>query len=308
MKNTENLLSETHETVWQEALKSYFASNNENYFVSQKGKSVTIMSLGEHNLFEGPDFTSACIMLNGQLTVGDIEFHKKSSNWLQHKHSANDKYKNVILHMVLLDNKPFPANFETIIIEKNQLAKFLKPKTPTVNYDYAAYEDFKQFALLRLNRRTIDISQLLMTKTLKETYTLTVINFTSKYEKLQKRPTKLNFSIDNILNELENSFIFDFIENINDKKNEIQTNFEKFLLSKMNYVNNHFKLELLTNSILPLCFCIANNHLKTELLMWYLTAKTKCSYGILLRKYPQISQKYIWLQQGMLEHRRFPTY
>jgi hypothetical protein len=75
-----NKKEDIHERKWQVAFKN-FVKNNNGPFKTQSKKNINILSLGTHNNFEGgPDFHNACIQIDGQLVVGDIEFHKKSSN------------------------------------------------------------------------------------------------------------------------------------------------------------------------------------------------------------------------------------
>ncbi|MDF2455743.1 MAG: hypothetical protein K0R51_1736 [Cytophagaceae bacterium] len=48
----------------------------------------------------GPDFTYAKIKINDTLWVGSVEIHLLSSQWYAHKHHQDEKYNNVILHVV----------------------------------------------------------------------------------------------------------------------------------------------------------------------------------------------------------------
>jgi hypothetical protein len=48
----------------------------------------------------GPDFTFAKIKINDTLWVGSVEIHLLSSQWYAHRHDKDEKYANVILHVV----------------------------------------------------------------------------------------------------------------------------------------------------------------------------------------------------------------
>lgn len=48
----------------------------------------------------GPDFQHACIEIDGVSLHGSIEIHVKSSDWFKHKHQLDERYNNVILHVV----------------------------------------------------------------------------------------------------------------------------------------------------------------------------------------------------------------
>jgi hypothetical protein len=63
-------------------------------------EKIIIENYGFHNSNSGPDFLEGAISLNGIKWVGHIEMHILSSDWLKHKHDTDEKYANVILHVV----------------------------------------------------------------------------------------------------------------------------------------------------------------------------------------------------------------
>lgn len=63
-------------------------------------QSITLKSVGQHNLEAGPDFFNARLLLNEQEWAGNIEIHLKSSDWYAHGHEIDKAYDNVILHVV----------------------------------------------------------------------------------------------------------------------------------------------------------------------------------------------------------------
>ena len=71
-----------------------------------QGELLEIISFGYHNHGSGPDFFNARIKLNGVLWVGHVEMHISSSLWYTHGHHQDHSYDNVILHVVLEDDKP----------------------------------------------------------------------------------------------------------------------------------------------------------------------------------------------------------
>lgn len=68
------------------------------------GQKVEILDSGSWNTNSGPDFLFAKILIDGILHVGQVELHLKSSDWIRHGHQQDDQYKNVILHVVLVDD------------------------------------------------------------------------------------------------------------------------------------------------------------------------------------------------------------
>lgn len=71
-----------------------------------KGEKITVFQTGLHNSNAGPDFYDARINIGETLWAGSVEFHIKSSDWYNHKHHQDKAYNNVILHVVLEDDKP----------------------------------------------------------------------------------------------------------------------------------------------------------------------------------------------------------
>ena len=64
------------------------------------GAKIQIISRGEWNHGPGPDFRNAKIRCHGQIVRGDIELHRRSSDYIRHGHLADAAYDQVILHVV----------------------------------------------------------------------------------------------------------------------------------------------------------------------------------------------------------------
>jgi len=50
------------------------------------GEKIEVLDTGEMNKNSGPDFFNAKVNVDGLLWVGNVEIHKKSSDWIRHKH------------------------------------------------------------------------------------------------------------------------------------------------------------------------------------------------------------------------------
>ena len=68
------------------------------------GNRIEILSRGEWNHEAGPDFRNAKIRYRGRILRGDIELHRRSSDYIRHGHLADAAYSNVILHVVEEDD------------------------------------------------------------------------------------------------------------------------------------------------------------------------------------------------------------
>jgi len=70
------------------------------YFTTN-GEDLEIINPGQHNTDAGPDFFNAKIKIGNTLWAGNIEIHRKSSDWFKHGHQNNSAFNNVILHVVI---------------------------------------------------------------------------------------------------------------------------------------------------------------------------------------------------------------
>jgi len=77
--------------------------------------TVSILNPGMHNKNAGPDFFYSRLKIGDTLWAGNVEIHMKSSDWYQHMHHKDEKYDNVILHVVLEHNKTTVNSKEEII-------------------------------------------------------------------------------------------------------------------------------------------------------------------------------------------------
>ena len=86
--------------IWEHCLWAGFEQ------CTTEGKSVEILSVGEHNRDAGPDYSHARILIGGREWVGNIEIHVCSSDWIKHHHHLDKAYDSVILHVVRTADKP----------------------------------------------------------------------------------------------------------------------------------------------------------------------------------------------------------
>ena len=103
-----------------------------------EGELVEIINTGRQNSNSGPDFLNAKIKIEDTVWAGNIEIHKKASDWLKHNHDSDKAYDNAILHVVeKADKKIFRSNrseIETVEISwpeeyNRNYKKLLKAKS-----------------------------------------------------------------------------------------------------------------------------------------------------------------------------------
>jgi hypothetical protein len=69
------------------------------------GRKVTILTTGTWNLEAGPDFKRAKLAVDDNSpSAGDVEAHRKTSDWVAHGHWRDPGYADVALHVVAIDD------------------------------------------------------------------------------------------------------------------------------------------------------------------------------------------------------------
>ena len=86
--------------IWEHCLWAGFEQR------TTDGRTVEILSVGEHNRDAGPDYSHARIRIDGREWVGNVEIHVSSSDWNKHHHHTDRAYDNVILHVVRTADRP----------------------------------------------------------------------------------------------------------------------------------------------------------------------------------------------------------
>ncbi len=91
---TERLL----QFIWQ---FQYFGKSE---LTTTSDESVQVISPGQYNTNQGPDFQNAKVKIQKTTWAGSVELHIKTSDWNKHNHQGDANYTNVILHVVWEDD------------------------------------------------------------------------------------------------------------------------------------------------------------------------------------------------------------
>jgi len=89
-KNMERLL----QYVWK-----YRLYDDAELFTTD-GAPVSVIDTGIQNTDAGPDFFNAKIRIAGTVWAGNIEIHRRASDWRVHHHDKDTAYDSVVLHVV----------------------------------------------------------------------------------------------------------------------------------------------------------------------------------------------------------------
>lgn len=95
---------------------------------NNSGENIQILNFGQLNKIAGPDIFNARVKIGETLWNGNVEFHTKSSEWYNHKHHLDKAYDNVILHVVLEDDKPVELNgnlLDTLTVPPSIVQEYL---------------------------------------------------------------------------------------------------------------------------------------------------------------------------------------
>lgn len=123
---------------------------------------LKVLSSGEWNTADGPDFLNGSIKLGTRAINGDIEIHTHESDWFAHQHNKDPKYKNVVLHVFFIKNlgKKHLRSYTGKKIYQICLSDYIK-KIPK-SLDFERYPQFSKVFLgtcgkLRADERSLKI-------------------------------------------------------------------------------------------------------------------------------------------------------
>lgn len=87
----------------KEAFLNYVWVNqlfNSEELCTTNNEKIVIYSTGIFTWLDGPDFFNARLKIGEQVWAGNVEIHKCASEWYAHNHEKDNRYNNVILHVV----------------------------------------------------------------------------------------------------------------------------------------------------------------------------------------------------------------
>ncbi|MBM2825759.1 MAG: hypothetical protein HW402_1423 [Dehalococcoidales bacterium] len=100
---------------------------NRKGLVTEDNEPIEIIYPGRINDNQGADFCDAVIARRMGIMKGDIEIHRKSSDWRTHRHHHDASYNRVILHVVMQHNTRIATSLQNgTEIPVLALEKYLK--------------------------------------------------------------------------------------------------------------------------------------------------------------------------------------
>jgi hypothetical protein len=133
-------------------------------FYTINGDEVVVLFPGRWNFEEGPDFKQAKITIDNNILTGDIEIHRFPEDWIKHGHHKDERYSDVILHVVggltksdlLKDDKS--STLPTIILPDKFIKVPISDKIQKYPYGYCASK-FSKFSDKTLSTFFEDIGE-----------------------------------------------------------------------------------------------------------------------------------------------------
>lgn len=280
-----------------------YLSDPSKIWTTTSGKKIQIISCGTINVFEGPDFIDMAIVDGSTIVVGHGEFHRKSSDFIAHKHAFDERYERLCLHIVFKNDREQSYAENTLVLNQDDVQQ-IGHNQLTNNETIGDLEDIQQYSLKRLLRKSSECKQILDSSANVSIGIAVIIQrFVEKFLQKRTRPRTFTQSIEELAKEsalkLQEHLIPLLLSDVEENLPSVLIEFEK---NHLPFSGAHLGREIVLNCIVPIALCLGNDLARIQLFHWYWSTNSLHSYGFLKRKYPHISQNYLWQQQGLLEY------
>ncbi len=274
------------------------------------GQYVQVLSPGTLNVHEGPDFTNMALLCEGAVTVASGEFHVRSSDWHMHGHSADLRYSNVALHIVLEDDRPVVQIPWTIVIPMSDALKCIR-STPSPIVPAAEHvEELQRAACARLRRHTDNARMVIARLGIREGLRALTDEWFGRMSARRSHP--ISGDVQRQLRQaIATSPLGMLATGINTlTPAQILESLRTAELQRISFEGRSLRREILMNVIFPSCCAMAANDRLVVLFQWYWSVPSIHHYAALRRRFPGYDQTYMWQQQGLLEYVRWysPVY
>ena len=272
-------------------------------WITESGKRLQTLSPGRLNVHEGPDYTDIAILLDGEVMIGNAEFHRRASDWILHRHSENVLYDNLLLHLVLVQDTEGSFARETLVLaaeEVTGIARSLRTGKDASG-DREVLEDLQDYALLRLLRKSSDMQTEVALHGIREAYFASIRQFIENFQRKRRRPVYSDTSLRYFTEHLEKSKLYSLLEDALSGSVSFAEVMKTMLTKKIINEGAAMRREIAINCLLPVVITTAGTALRIDVFAWYWSMQALGKYGVLARKFPNVPQQFLWQQQGLLE-------
>lgn len=294
---------ELQRAIWQ------LLSDPARIWQTVSGKRLQVLAPGELNVHEGPDFRDMVLLLDGTILVGDGEVHRTAREWLSHGHVRDSRYARVILHIVTTPVGVQPGSTPDVLVipEPELHAAFEQlPSSEAASAEaLVSLQELQYFALLRLLRHTAQARQYAQRWGFPEGFYRLLGDFLERYLQKRRRPVHTSSTLQALLEALPSSGLLLFLQDFHaGSAHPLTLHLQELGLRRIATEGRHMRMEILLNCGVPHLLAHAKSEQRIEILSWYWSAPARVRYGLLRRRFPELPQRYMWQQQGMLEFLR----
>ena len=276
-------------------------SDGSRTWLCTNGDHVQVLAPGLLNPHEGPDFTHIAVLHNGLVTIGNAEFHVHSSSWFHHGHDNDERYDDVMLHVVLVDDRPIDRLRWTIIVPLDEMGRAVRNRASAIEHGSSNVDEIQRSAMLRLQRATAFARSAVGRVGHVDALRVMTSHWFERFASKRRHPTPDELVLD-VRSVITTSPLGLFAINIAQiPPNEILGALHIAEQTRIATEGSALRREIVVNIVLPLCCALATDEQRVVLLQWYWSVKAVHPYGLLARRFPAQDQSYVWQQQGMLE-------
>ena len=310
-------MSETlNERAYQRRVHTMLSDPSQSWTCTN-GDVIQIVAAGLVNVHDGPDFRDMCVLHKGVIHVGNGEFHMHASDWTTHDHAIDPRYASLLLHIVFTNDAPaiddarwtlcvpFPplhmgrAPFH---VSAHNVSHGDQQSSDTTSE--SPLPELQHHALLRLLRNTAEAQQHMRRIGVRGATNAMTTAWLDRLSRKRHRPLRLEVLVglrESVATSPLGLLAEDFsMCHADDVIGAINVAEHRPIARE----GAALRRELFINAVLPVCCALARDDQRIHLLHWYWSARSVHPYGRLRRRFPDLSQYYVWQQQGMLEYLR----
>ncbi len=298
------LVNTISETALQRGVHSLL-SEPSRIWKTQSGKHLQTLSPGRLNVHDGADFLDVAILIEGEIVIGNAEFHRKASDWISHRHADNRNYDDLLLHLVFVHDISGSFARETVVLPADEVLEILKNQKTVqdASQDRDVMEDLQDYSLLRLLRKSSEMQIEVNTSGLKAAFLGSIRDFIHNFKKKRRRPVYSDERLHYLTENIGVSALFVYFEQVvsNTSTESFAHTMKQLLTKKLVNEGAGLRREIVLNCFLPAIISAADAKLRIEIFAWFWSVNALGKYGALKRRFPTVPQEFLWQQQGLLE-------
>jgi hypothetical protein len=293
----------------QKLVRSVFADSAK-IWADVDGKHLQVLSIGDWNHAEGPDFRHIALLVDGHIYIGDGEFHRRTSDWRKHLHHTDTAYKGLLLHIALHNDAQERFADFTLVVPQTEIADAVEREQTAVraletpNEDIAAaLEYLQEYAVRRLNYKTTE-AQRILKHSLPQLALYTLADrFVVRQRERKLRPKGKVAAAMLQAEQVVEALFTSLVQAWSDvPPGQIHAALTATLGTPIGNAGKLTRTELVVNVLLPLLLALSTPEQHSAALAWFWSLPSANRYTVLSKRFPHIPQEYVWQQQGMLEY------